>query len=191
MNRTEALKIVKEQLPKKRYEHTLGVEATAIQLAKMYGADVEKASLAALLHDYAKYYPVEEMKAIILAEQLDQRLLSFHYELWHAPVGAWLMLKKGYITDEDILNAIRYHTTGRRNMSLLEKIIYLADYIEPGRSFPGVDEVRALAKVDLNKALLQAVTNTVIFLATKQQLIFPDTLGMYNELLIQEGANDR
>ena len=189
MKREQALAIIKEHLPEHRYIHTLGVCKTARWLAKTYGASVEKAELAAIFHDYAKYRPEEEMRAIIIREKLPQDLLHFHPELWHAPVGAYLVREEQGITDEDILNAIKYHTTGRAHMTLLEKIIYLADYIEPNRkSFPGLEEVRKLAKEDLDRAVFQCTANTIQYLIEKQVPVYPDTIHTYNSfLLIEEG----
>jgi predicted HD superfamily hydrolase involved in NAD metabolism len=183
MERDAALKIVKEQITEHRYQHTLGVMETAIVLAKHYGADVKKAELAAIFHDYAKFRPKEEMKEIILDQGFPEDLLSFNAELWHAPVGAYLVEMEAGIKDQEVLGAIRYHTSGRPGMSLLEKIIYLADYIEPGRHFPGVDEVRLMAKENLNTALIQAVKNTILFLMKKNQPIYPDTFQTYNDLV--------
>ncbi|MBA2873554.1 bis(5'-nucleosyl)-tetraphosphatase (symmetrical) YqeK [Thermaerobacillus caldiproteolyticus] len=184
MERHEALAIVKQQLTEHRYQHTLGVMETAIQLAKRYGADVKKAELAAIFHDYAKFRPKEEMKRIILEQNMPNDLLYYNTELWHAPVGAYLVKTEAGIQDEEILNAIRYHTSGRANMTLLEKIVYVADYIEPGRIFPGVDEVRELAQQDLDKALIKALQNTIQFLLKKNQLIYPDTIHTYNSLIM-------
>ena len=113
--------------------------------------------------------------------------LNFNSELWHAPVGAYLVEKEAGITDREILDAIRYHTTGRLGMTLLEKVVYLADYIEPGRHFPGVDEVRDIAKKNLDIALIQAVKNTIVFLMKKNQAIYPDTFQTYNDLIKYEG----
>lgn len=183
MERDEALKIVKEQLTEHRYQHTLGVMETAVSLAKQYGADEKKAELAAIFHDYAKFRPKPEMKAIIVAEGYPEDLLQYNAELWHAPVGAYLVKKEAGITDQEVLNAIRYHTSGRPGMTLLEKIIYLADYIEPGRHFPGVDEVRDLAKENLEAALIKAVQNTIIFLMKKNQPVYPDSFQTYNDLV--------
>ena len=184
MDRETALKIVKSQLTDHRYQHTLGVMETAIELANRYGADPNKAELAAIFHDYAKFRPKDEMKGIIIDQGID--LLQFNSELWHAPVGAYLVNVEAGITDEEILNAIRYHTSGRSEMTILDKIIYLADYIEPGRHFPGVEEVRELAKENLTVALIQAMKNTIVFLLKKNQSVFPDTFVTYNNL-ISEG----
>lgn len=183
MERNEALKIVKEQLTDHRYQHTLGVMETAIILAKQVGADEQKAELAAIFHDYAKFRPKEEMKEIIRTQGFPQDLLEYNAELWHAPAGAYLVEKEAGITDTEVLTAIRYHTSGRPGMSLLEKVIYLADYIEPGRHFPGVEEVRQMAKENLEKALIKSVQNTITFLMKKNQPIYPETFQAYNDLV--------
>jgi predicted HD superfamily hydrolase involved in NAD metabolism len=185
MERREALEIVKKQLTEHRYQHTIGVMETAIALAEQYGADVKKAELAAIFHDYAKFRPKEEMKRIILEQNMPKDLLLYNTELWHAPVGAYLVEKEVGINDVEILDAIRYHTSGRPDMTLLEKVVYVADYIEPGRIFPGVDEVRELAKQDLNKALIKALQNTIQFLMNKNQAIYPDTFYTYNSLIME------
>lgn len=183
MERETALQIVKGQLTEHRYVHTLGVVETSIELAVKYGADPKKAEMAAIFHDYAKFRPKDEMKKIILENGFPQDLLGYSPELWHAPAGAFLAEKEAGISDPEILDAIRYHTSGRPGMSLLEKIIYLADYIEPGRSFPGVEETRELAERDLNLALIQSVRNTITFLMKKNQPVYPETFLTYNDLV--------
>ena len=186
MKREEALACVKEQLTEQRYIHTVGVMETAVKLAERFGADLKKAEIAAIFHDYAKFRPKEEMKQIILDGGGPLEVLNFHHELWHAPAGAALVKTEVGITDEDILSAIRFHTSGRPNMTLLEKVIYVADYIEPGRRFPGVEEVRTLAEEDLDLALIQALKNTMTFLISKNQAVYPETVATYNALV-----NDR
>jgi len=183
MNRNEALQLVKAQLTEKRYVHTLGVAESAVELADRYGADVKKAELAAIFHDYAKFRPKEEMKQIIMEQNITNDLLDYHSELWHAPVGAYLVEQEAGVTDQEILDAIAYHTSGRIGMTLLDKIVYLADYIEPGRSFPGVEEVRKLAEQNLDAAVIQAVRNTINFLMMKKQVIYPATFHTYNDLI--------
>ncbi|WP_042354988.1 bis(5'-nucleosyl)-tetraphosphatase (symmetrical) YqeK [Bacillus rubiinfantis] len=183
MERETALKLVKEQLTEHRYQHTLGVMETAISLARRYGVDEKKAETAAIFHDYAKFRPKEEMKQIIIEQKFPLDLLEYNSELWHAPVGAFLTESEAGITDREILDAIRYHTSGRVGMTILEKIIYLADYIEPGRHFPGVDEVRDLAQQNLDAALIKSVQNTIIFLLKKNQTVYPDTFYTYNDLI--------
>ncbi|EIT85244.1 metal dependent phosphohydrolase [Fictibacillus macauensis ZFHKF-1] len=182
MERKKALEIVKEQLTEHRYVHTLGVMETAIALAERYGADRKKAEIAAIFHDYAKFRPKEEMRRIVIQQKMDETLLHYGTELLHAPVGAYLVEHEVGITNQEILSAITNHTTGAVDMPLLDQIIFLADYIEPGRNFPGVDEVRALAQEDLEVACIAALRNTVTFLMKQQQLIFPATIETYNHL---------
>ncbi len=188
MNRDQALQLVKPQLTEHRYLHTIGVMETAIKLADRYGADIKKAELAAIFHDYAKFRPKDEMKQIIVEQGMPPILLQYNSELWHAPVGAFLAEKEAGITDSEVLDAIRYHTSGRIGMTLLDKIIYLADYIEPGRHFPGVDEVRAIAEEDLDNALIESMKNTIQFLMKKNQPVFPDTFNAYNSIVKNSGG---
>lgn len=185
MDREKALEIVKAQLTEHRYIHTLGVVETAIELAVRYHADRDKAELAAIFHDYAKFRPKDEMREIVKQQGMPESLLHYGTELLHAPVGAYLVEQEAGITDPEILSAIANHTTGRVGMNTLEKIIFLADYIEPGRKFPGVDDVRELAKIDLNQACIQALKNTMIFIMKQNQLIYPETVHAYNSLLAQ------
>ncbi|WP_099361984.1 bis(5'-nucleosyl)-tetraphosphatase (symmetrical) YqeK [Fredinandcohnia onubensis] len=186
MERDRALELVKEQLTEHRYQHTLGVMETAIELAKRYDADVKKAEMAAIFHDYAKFRSKEEMKQVIIDQHMPTDLLIHNTELWHAPVGAYLVKIEVGIQDEEILDAIRFHTSGRERMTLLEKVIFVADYIEPGRHFTGVDEVREVAKQDLDTALIYSLRNTIMFLAKKNQAIYPDTLQTYNALILNK-----
>lgn len=186
MEREQALTIVKKQLTDHRYQHTLGVAETAVRLAKQNGINEKKAELAAIFHDYAKFRPKEEMKEIIIQQKMPKELLDFNMELWHAPVGAYLVETEAGLTDQEVLDAIRWHTSGRPGMTKLEKVIYLADYIEPGRHFPGVEEVRELAKISLDKALIKAIQNTILFLLKKDQSIYPDTFHTYNDLIMNK-----
>ncbi len=183
MDRSKALAIIEATLPEHRYKHTVGVMETAISLAKRYGANEKKAEIAAIFHDYAKFRPKDEMRKMVLDYRLPNELLEFGDELLHAPCGAILVREKIGITDQEIFDAIYYHTTGRPEMTLLEKVIYLADYIEPGRQFKGVEEVRALAIEDINEAIIQSLVNTMQFLMNKKQAIFPETLATYNTLV--------
>jgi predicted HD superfamily hydrolase involved in NAD metabolism len=187
MNKADALEVIKSLLPEKRFLHTLGVLETAIKLAEKYQVDTKKAELAAIFHDYAKYHPITEMKEIVKNKNMDERLLTYGNELLHGPVGAYLVKKEYGITDEEILNAIRYHTTGRLKMTLLDKIIFISDYIEPNRSFTGVEEVRALVNNNLDAAIIASLSNTINFLTKKRQPIHPDTLATYNELIFLSG----
>ncbi|WP_404346976.1 bis(5'-nucleosyl)-tetraphosphatase (symmetrical) YqeK [Sutcliffiella horikoshii] len=185
MNREKALRLVKEQLTERRYVHTIGVMETAIELAERFGVDEEKAELAAIFHDYAKFRDKEEMRRIIIDQKMPQDLLHFHDELWHAPVGAYLVEKEAGISDAEILEAIRCHTSGKINMSTLDKVLYVADYIEPGRDFPGVEQVRDSAKSSLDIAVIQAMKNTITYLLKRNQPVYPDTFHAYNDMTMK------
>lgn len=186
MDKAKALSIVKEQITEKRYIHTIGVMETAEKLANVYDVDRKKVQLAAAFHDYAKFRSIKEMQKIVIEENLDQRLLIYGNELLHAPVGAFLVKNEVGIVDEDVLNGIRYHTTGRPKMTPIEKIVFISDYIEPNRKFPGVEEVREIAFTNLDEALIIAISNTISFLMKKKQPVFPDTLETYNSLILKE-----
>ncbi|WP_017728433.1 bis(5'-nucleosyl)-tetraphosphatase (symmetrical) YqeK [Halalkalibacterium ligniniphilum] len=193
MERNKALQLVKPHLTEHRYTHTLGVVQAATELAERYGAPVKKAELAAIFHDYAKFRDRNEMRALVQTTLSCKDILDYGDELLHAPCGAYYVEHEIGILDEDVLRAICYHTTGRPNMSLLEKVVFLADYIEPGRHFKGVDEVREIAKNDLNEALIASLGNTIGFLSKRQQLIYPATLATYNQLIQekkQKGGNE-
>lgn len=181
MDPETAKKIVKPQLTDKRYEHSIRVTDMAVELAQQYGADTKKAELAGILHDYAKFRPLEEMKTLIESDNnIKKDLIHYGEALWHAPVGAYLLQTEAGMNDDDILSAVAYHTTAKANMTTLEKVIFLADYIEPGRAFPGVDDVRELAKKNLDAAIAEALSNTIQFLLKQKQKVYPETIDAYN-----------
>lgn len=148
-------------LKHKRIPHVLGTEQEAIRLAERYGADVEKARIAALLHDCTKKLDMESQLALCdhYGIQLDE-LEQVSLKLLHSKTGAALA-RDVFGVDEEIYNAIWWHTTGHADMTLLEKIIYLADYIEPSRDFPGVDKLRSVCYKDLNEGLLLGLEMTI------------------------------
>ncbi len=179
---TKMRKKVKHELDPARYQHTLGVMYTSASLAMSHGANLEKAMVAGLLHDCAKCIPNDEKYQlcekyhleITDAEQANPSLL-------HAPLGACLAKKKYGVKDPEILNAIRYHTTGRPDMSLLEKIVYTADYIEPWREeLPNMEEVRRLAFRDLDQALICMLEGSLEYLNSRNVTIDPMTQETYD-----------
>jgi predicted HD superfamily hydrolase involved in NAD metabolism len=185
MDINEAKAIVKPHLTEARYEHTLRVASTAVHLASLHNQSAEakaKIELAAIFHDYAKYWSLEELRRWLRQSTLPKDLLDYHHELWHGPVASLLIEHQYGIDDRDIQLAIRYHTTGRANMTTFEMLLFLADYIEPGRSFPGVEEVRQLAKHDLVAACWKASKNTIEFLLSKGSTLYPDSVHAYNDL---------
>jgi predicted HD superfamily hydrolase involved in NAD metabolism len=176
---------VEQQMPAKRWKHTLGVVASSKSLAASFGADENKAEIAAILHDVAKFWPVERQREAIVEEGVESGLdvLGYDKELWHAHAGAFAAKREYGIDDPEILDAIRYHTSGRAGMTLLEKVVCLADYIEPGRDFPGVEDIRRLAEQSLEKALLSAFDGTIVSLVRKRKRIYPLTVYTRNDLL--------
>lgn len=182
MNRNDALEVLEAHLPKKRYDHSIRVTNTAIQLAGRYGVSKEQTEMAAIFHDYAKFRSKDELKRWITHTHLPKDLLFYHHQLWHGPVGAILIEREQGIKDPAIQAAIHCHTTGKKDMSPLELILYVADYIEPGRSFPGLDEVREMANKDLVKTAWMISRNTIHYLMEKNQPIYPDTFHAYNDL---------
>ena len=174
---------VRRQMSERRWKHTLGVVGAARELAERFGGDADKAELAALLHDYAKDWPAERLERILRERGLAPDLLEYDKELWHAPVGAWAVREELGVADEEVLDAIRWHTSGREGMSLLDKIVCLADYIEPGRNYPGAEDIRELARLDLDGALAAAFGNTIRFLLERGRLIYPLTVLARNDLL--------
>ncbi|MEC0230546.1 bis(5'-nucleosyl)-tetraphosphatase (symmetrical) YqeK [Paenibacillus alba] len=185
MKREQLIAAVKEQMPERRWLHTLGVMETSVILANRFGGDPVKADLAAILHDYCKYWPVQEQAKIIRENDLPQDLLAFDKELWHSHAGAYIAKAQFGIEDEEILDAIRYHTSGREQMTLLDKIVCLADYMEPGRDFPAVGLIRELAEHSLEKALIAGFDSTIGFLLSKGKRIYPLTILTRNDLIHQ------
>lgn len=181
MKKTNQLRKIRKAVEKvqdaKRFEHTQGVEYTAAALAMRYGIDIDSARAAGLLHDCAKCLSDEKRLSICKKNHIQvtevERKNPF---LLHAKVGAYLAREKYGIKDPDILNAIQNHTTGRKNMSLLEKIIFVADYIEPGRKHaPDLAVVRKLAFIDIDRALLKILRDTLQYLKTSGGDIDPMT----------------
>ena len=184
----EALyELLRERLNPDRYTHSLNVADSAKALALRYGADADKAYTAGLLHDVMKNAPEEEQLLLFRAAGVTLTPLeAANKTLWHS-MGApcFLRLKLG-ITDDDMLNAVRYHTTGRAGMSTLEKIIFVADYISAERTYNGVDVMRELADRSLEDAMLYALQFTLTKLSSQRRCIHPDCLFCYNDILMSK-----
>ncbi|WP_432204847.1 bis(5'-nucleosyl)-tetraphosphatase (symmetrical) YqeK [Cetobacterium somerae] len=171
-------------LSKKRYEHSIRVLETAIELAKIYNIDLEKVAIAAILHDFAKEFKRDELVSIskiFFKEETEDYLDNI--EILHSYAGTYIAKNKFNINDSDILNAIKYHTTGRKNMSLIEKIVYIADAIEPKRDYPHVKKIRELAFKNLDKAILVEVNNKIEYLVNENLVIHINSIEMRNWLL--------
>ncbi len=166
MNIEKMVERLKTKISAKRFEHSLGVEYTAACMAYVHGADVEKARIAGLLHDCAKGLSQKEK----LEKAKKNGLPISKYEeknpdMLHAKLGAWYAKEKYEVDDKEILSAITWHTTGKPKMSLLDKIIFVADYIEPNRKpVPKLDEIRKLSFTDLDRAVVMILENTISYL---------------------------
>ncbi|MDA3733639.1 bis(5'-nucleosyl)-tetraphosphatase (symmetrical) YqeK [Niameybacter massiliensis] len=168
---------VKERLSQGRYEHTKGVVEMAIELANCYNVDTDKVFIAALFHDLAKEIPVEE--SLKLCKEYGVEIDQFereHPHLIHGKLGACLLERDWGVTDSTILNSVRYHTVGRTHMTDIEKIIYLADMVERGRKpYPALEQIRRLAKHDLNKAMYTALSKSKEYVKSRGQEMHPIT----------------
>lgn len=191
-NIIEIIENQKEMLSEKRFNHILRVKDMAVQLAKIYNVDEEKIEVAALLHDCAKFFDDELAFNLISSEYKNEVVEPFKInQILHGFAGAEYVKKHFNILDEDILDAIRYHTIGKKGLSLFSKIIYLADAIEIGRNYENVDIIRTLAKNDINVAILLEIDTKIKHLIEKKSLIHPRTIEFRNELIKEYNANNR
>ncbi|MBR7092396.1 MAG: nicotinate (nicotinamide) nucleotide adenylyltransferase [Clostridia bacterium] len=184
--------ILSGRLGKQRYAHSLAVAEQAQKLAGRLGADPAKARLAGLMHDILKDTPAETLLQMlgdfgILIEPAERETP----QLLHAKAGAAFLERILGFDDPDVLNAVRYHTTGRAGMSPLETAVFLADFTSEDRQYPDVDVMRRLVLTDTDEALRYALAYTLRDLADKRRVIHPDTLALYNEVIIRQRQADR
>lgn len=184
MHETDIYKLqndMKKTLEPKRFEHTLGVAYTAANLAFIHGFDEKKALIAGLLHDSAKCLTHKKRLTVCKKNRIEiTKVEEENPVLLHAKVGAFYAKENYGIKDEEILNAILYHTTGREDMTLLEKIIYVADFIEPHRKkLPGLYEIRKMAFEDLDMAVYMILENSLQYLEKGNSKIDPKTEETY------------
>ena len=185
----EMLVTLAAELRPARFRHSRDVSRTAIRLSERWGADIEQARIAGILHDCARSLKGDALLSAVKEEGLlPSEIELMQPALLHAPLGAVWAQKRFGVDDPAILQAIRRHTTGAMNMTLLDKIIYLADYIEPGRNFPGVEKIRELAAVGLDEALLEAYNRTIAYIVAGDGLLHPDTVAGRNSLLMEMKA---
>lgn len=187
MTEQKARRLAKKRLSAKRYQHTLNVRRMAVKLAKRWGADPEKAALAALLHDTAKELPREEMLQIlndnaIMAENAQNRPLP----VWHGICAAILAQTQWGVEDEEVLSAIRCHTTGKPGMSLLDEIVFLADMTSAERDYPEVDYLRKLEKKDIHQAIREALEMNLHWLEESGKPVDEETRAALEDLRQRE-----
>ena len=178
-------------LTAERFNHSVEVSKEAVRLARLYGGDVGKAETAGLLHDICK----DTDKSVLLKLFEDNHIALNEQEkrapkLWHAIAGALFVERELGIKDTDILNAVRYHTTARAGMSLTEKIIYVADFTSPDRSYPGVEKIRQKAGISLEECMREALSFTICDLAGRNMPIHTETVAAYNEINGERNAKD-
>ena len=176
----------KSNMTEDRFKHCIGVSKTAQKLAELNQYDIDKAALAGFIHDYAKQVSVEEYREVIKTKGFDQDLLNWNRSIWHGIVGTYFIQRDLKINDSEILTAVRRHTTADVEMTTLDKIVFMADYIEPGRSFPGVEEARKITYANLDKGVGYQLAHTLEFLIEKRNKIYPRTLDAYNVWGIKE-----
>lgn len=179
--------VIKKQLSEKRYAHSLRVAQTAIKLAKAHGVDEKKAYIAGILHDYCKEYSKQEQVKLAV----EQGLLASREDLLmpqvlHGPVASYVLKAEGIIEDEEILQAVRFHTTGHPDMDALAKIIFIADYIEPGRKTPNLDGLLERALCDLDDCMVEIIDRTMIYLMKDRKIIHEDMIRCRNKILSKE-----
>lgn len=175
------LEYIRMNLKESRLQHTYRVAETAVAMARREGADVRKAEIAALLHDCARNLPAEKLNSLVEELGLPDRYRD-NVNLSHSKVGAAFAGRLFNIDDREILDAISYHTTGRCRMTTLEKIVFLADAIEPGRDYPGVEAIRDAAEESLDRGCLKSLEGTIEFLKAADKFIDNDTIEAFNDI---------
>jgi len=177
---------LKNRLTSEAYEHSLRTADTAVNMAQAFGADKNKAYLAGILHDYAKSMRPDELivKSRELGIEINPVEKAFPY-LLHPKVGARLVKQELGIKDKEVLDAIVKHTIGSAFMTPLDKIIYVADMVEPGRPYPGLDALRKLSLVDLEEVFKKAYAHTLEYLIRTRKLIHPEAVEVWNNLIAE------
>ncbi len=185
MNIEDYKKVIRPLMGDKRYTHSVNVSVEAQRLAQKYGADPEKAQIAGILHDITKEFDEKkQLQIMISGDIILSDVEKASKKLWHAISGSVYVQTELGITDADIINAIRYHTTARANMSLLEKIIFLADFTSAERDFPDVDVIRQKADISLEEGMLYGIQFTLKKLLNIEGKLSVDAVDAYNEILL-------
>jgi predicted HD superfamily hydrolase involved in NAD metabolism len=175
---------VSKRIPKLRFDHSKRVAEMAEMLYRQWGGNREKLIIAGLLHDVARDIPGDKLMEI--AQNNGYKIDEIEFQnpiLLHAPVGAIIARKDFGISDEEILNCIRYHTTGRKGITINESIIYVSDFIEMGRTFPDAIAVRKIAFSNLKEAVLEETRFNICYLMKERIPVHPRTIEMFNDLL--------
>lgn len=178
-------KKIRPLLSEKRYRHSVNVAYEAVVLAERYGADVQKAAEAGILHDCMKDTPPLEQLAMVQRAGMHMTELELGAKkLYHAVSGTAYLKEVLHITDPEILNAVRYHTVGREGMTPLERVVFTADFVSADRDYPGVDRMRKKAETDLRAAMIEGLAFTIQDLTKQEVPVHPDTVAAYNWVLM-------
>ena len=180
----EIISYIKKYLPF-REKHILSVRDLSVELAKHFNIDIKKASISALCHDLGKRYNDDEMREIIKRKDNKEYPSYITGALLHARVSSIITEEEFNITDKDIIDAIESHTVGHSNMSMLEKIIYTADFLEPTRKLEKADKIREYVFDDFDRAFLEVVYESISFVLLKKQYLSEKTIELYNSLVIK------
>jgi len=187
MNLEQAEELAHSRLSKKRFAHTRNVRDMAVSLARRYGADEDRAALAALLHDAAKEIPKKEMRALMGRwPQYAGDALQRPEPVWHGVCAAILARTQWGVEDEQVLDAIACHTAGRPGMTQLDKILYLADMTSAERDWPGVEQLRELEMQDLDQAMLAALEQSARFVSGQKKPLDPLSQAAYQDILARQ-----
>ena len=191
-NRESLEDFISSNLKESRYRHSLGVEEMAVRLAHLHGADAEKAAFAGRYHDIAKNFDTETMDSYIRKYGLPENLIG-NNALAHSKVGAAILEHEFGVTDKEILDSVRYHTTARKDMTLLDELIFVADVVEDNRTYSDLDYYQDLAYRDLDRACLEILEYTIGDLTAKGREIDRDTLEARDWVLnkIKETKNGK
>lgn len=176
---------IRSRLSDFRFSHSMCVANAARELALQYGADPKKAYIAGILHDVLKEMKKEESLSYFAKKNIPLTPLEREAEKLHHAVAGAHYIREQYGVSEDIVSAVRYHTTGREDMSLLEKILFVADFISADRDYPGVEDMRARAKISLEYAMEEGLRFTIEDLARENKPIHPDTVACYNQIVVR------
>lgn len=188
-NKEEYINLIKSRLSDYRFHHSMCVADRAVELAEKYGLDTEKAYIAGVLHDVMKEDSLDNQRELIESDGYKMTELELGSKnIYHQMSGAMYVKKVLGIADEDIIGGIRYHTTGRANMTIFEMLIYLADFTSKDRNYPDVDIMREKTDASMLDAMLYSLRYTILKLADDNKQIHPDTLDCYNWVLSQINA---
>ncbi|MGR3741606.1 bis(5'-nucleosyl)-tetraphosphatase (symmetrical) YqeK [Companilactobacillus sp. DQM5] len=185
-NRDFFIERLRKNLDENRFNHCLRVEKKSKELAIRFNANITRAGISGLLHDYCKQMPKEKFIEAVKKFNLDEDLLNYGNGIWHGSIGADIIREELDVNDEIILNAIRKHTIADPYMTDIDKIVFIADFIEDARDFPEVDMARKIAEKSLDDAVSFELKHTLEYLINNNKKIYPKMLNSYNKWVVEE-----